>query len=397
MKIKNISFISLALLSGALATSCTDDIENFSNKIFMTDSNPATVLIKPTSVEEIQEFTLSIPKPEGQDVTFTIAADANLVKAYEGIYYTSGMEMLPSENYELSTTSGIIPAGSLNSDPIAIKFKGLDVIDDSKTYVLPVTVTSCSIDILASNKTQYYVVRKGALIDVVPDITKNAIYTDAWATPEKFKLKKLTAEALIYPTVFGDGHESGISTLMGTEGGFLLRFGDAGLDPNVLQIATSGAGNFAVSKAVNLNTWTHVAVTYDSEAQNLYVYFNGVEVDHFTGVNAGTVDWSPEHSNDNDGKPRSFWVGHSYNDNRWFEGRISEVRVWDKVLTKEEINADNHFYVVENPESEENLILYWKLCDNQTNDVKDYSQYGNNGVFQSEATWLEVSLPATNE
>lgn len=33
MKIKNISFISLALLSGALATSCTDDIENFSNKI----------------------------------------------------------------------------------------------------------------------------------------------------------------------------------------------------------------------------------------------------------------------------------------------------------------------------------------------------------------------------
>lgn len=99
----------------------------------------------------------------------------------------------------------------------------------------------------------------------------------------------------------------------------------------------------------------------------------------------------------NDGKPRSFWVGHSYNDNRWFEGRISEVRVWDKVLTKDEINTENHFYVLEEPENEENLILYWKLCDNQTNDVKDYSQYGNNGVFQKEATWVEVSLPATNE
>ena len=217
MKLKNISFISLALLSGVFATNCTDDIENFSNKIFMTESDPSTVLIKPTSVEESHEFTLSIPKPEGQDVTFTIAADASLVSAYENIYYTSGMEMLPADNYELSTTTGIIPAGSLNSDPIEIKFKGLDTIDDTKTYVLPVTVTSCSIDILASNKTQYYVVRKGALIDVVPDITKNAIYTDAWATPEKFKLNKLTAEALIYPTVFGDGHESGISTLMGTE------------------------------------------------------------------------------------------------------------------------------------------------------------------------------------
>lgn len=396
MKLKNISFISLALLSGVFATNCTDDIENFCNKIFMTESDPSTVLIKPTSVEESHEFTLSIPKPEGQDVTFTIAADASLVSAYENIYYTSGMEMLPADNYELSTTTGIIPAGSLNSDPIEIKFKGLDTIDDTKTYVLPVTVTSCSIDILASNKTQYYVVRKGALIDVVPDITKNAIYTDAWATPEKFKLNKLTAEALIYPTVFGDGHESGISTLMGTESGFLLRFGDAGVEPNILQIATK-AGNFAVSRAVNLNTWTHVAVTYDSEAKEIYVYFNGVEIDHFTGVDAGTVDWSPEHSNDNDGKPRSFWVGHSYNDNRWFEGRISEVRVWDKVLTKDEINTENHFYVLEEPENEENLILYWKLCDNQTNDVKDYSQYGNNGVFQKEATWVEVSLPATNE
>lgn len=183
---------------------------------------------------------------------------------------------------------------------------------------------------------------------------------------------------------------------MGTESGFLLRFGDAGVEPNILQIATK-AGNFAVSRAVNLNTWTHVAVTYDSEAKEIYVYFNGVEIDHFTGVDAGTVDWSPEHSNDNDGKPRSFWVGHSYNDNRWFEGRISEVRVWDKVLTKDEINTENHFYVLEEPENEENLILYWKLCDNQTNDVKDYSQYGNNGVFQKEATWVEVSLPATNE
>lgn len=83
MKLKNISFISLALLSGVFATNCTDDIENFSNKIFMTDSDPSTVLIKPTSVEESHEFTLSIPKPEGQDVTFTIAADASLVSAYE--------------------------------------------------------------------------------------------------------------------------------------------------------------------------------------------------------------------------------------------------------------------------------------------------------------------------
>lgn len=396
MKLKNISFISLALLSGALFTGCADDIENFANQIFMTDKEPSTVLMKPTAADESREFTLSIPKPENQDVTFTIAADESLVSAYENMYYTSGVVMAPAENYELTTTSGVIPAGSLNSDPIEIKFKGLNTMDDSKTYVLPVTVTSCNIDVLASGKTQYYVFKKGALINIVPDITKNAIYPDAWATPEKFRLKKLTAEALIFPTVFGDGHESGISTLMGTESGFLLRFGDANLDPNLLQVATK-AGNFAASKPVELNTWTHVAVTYDSEAKNLCIYFNGILIDDIPNVDAGEVDWTPEHSNDNDGKARSFWVGHSYNDNRWFEGQISEVRVWDKVLTAEEIKADNHFYAVLEPEKEENLILYWKLDDNQTNEVKDYSMYGNNAHFyKDEVKWVEVSLPATN-
>lgn len=398
MKLKHIYFASLMAVAGGMFAGCSDDIENYDNQLYVTDTTPAVVLMMATAEDETQEFTFSIPKPQNSDVTFTIAADASKVSVYRDLYMggTGEIEMVPEANYQLATTQGVIRAGSLNSDPIAINFMGLNTMDDSKTYVLPVTVTGCSIDVLASQNTRYYVFRKGALINVVANIDDNAIYPgNAWATPEKFaSLSKLTCEALIYPySLSGEGHDAGISTLMGTEGGFLFRFGDAGVASNILQIATS-AGNFAVSRAVEENVWTHVAITFDSDAQEVNVYFNGNLVNTFTGVSCGPVNWSPEHSNDNDGKARSFWVGHSYNDQRWFEGEISEVRIWDKVLTQDEINAENHFYAVIDPENEENLLMYWKL-DDESDVIKDYSGNGNDGVsVNAGLKWTSVSLPA---
>jgi len=400
MKLKHIYFASLMAVAGGMFAGCSDDIENFDNQMFVTDTTPAVVLMMATAEDETQEFTFSIPKPQDSDVTFTIAADANKVQTYKDLYTdgTKEIEMVPSANYELATTQGVIRAGSLNSDPIAINFIGLSTMDDTKTYVLPITVTNCSIGVLGSQNTRYYVFQKGALINVVANLDDNALRPgNAWATPDKFRnLTKLTCEALIYPySLSGEGHESGISTLMGIEGNFLFRFGDAGLASNILQIATGSAGNFAVSRAVEENVWTHVAVTYDSDAQEIKVYFNGSLVDTFTGVTKGPVDWSPEYSNDNDGKARSFWVGHSYSASRWFEGEMSEVRIWDKVLTPEEINAENHFYAVLEPENEPNLLMYWKLNDG-VDEIKDYSQYGNNGVAEvAGLQWVSVSLPAT--
>ncbi len=54
-----------------------------------------------------------------------------------------------------------------------------------------------------------------------------------------------------------------------------------------------------------------------------------------------------------------FWIRHSYNRDRWLEGNISEVRIWNKVLTSAEINAKDHFYQVE-PDAD-GLVSYWKF------------------------------------
>ena len=389
MKLKNIYFISLALVAGALA-GCADDTENFDNQLFMTSKTPATFFVK-TTVQDVQnasaELSLSIPKPCAQDVTFTVKADAALVSTYEDIYYVSGVEMLPEGHYSFSTTEGKIAAGALKSDPIAMSFTDLGSLDFSKTYVLPVTVVNASIGVLASANTYYYVFKGAALINKVANINKNNVYVD-WTNPDVVQnMKTLTAEALVRPYVL----ERQISTLMGIEGQFLFRFGDAGIDPNQLQIAT-GSGNFTnASMVVPVNAWTHIAVTYDSEAQTIKVYFNGKLVGDFTGVEYGPVNWGIPHSDESAGKPRCFWIGYSYNGDRYLDGDISEVRIWNRVLTSDEINTVNHFYTVN--EDAEGLVAYWKF-DDGADVIRDYSSNGNNATASSTLSWVDVELPA---
>ena len=83
---------------------------------------------------------------------------------------------------------------------------------------------------------------------------------------------------------------------------------------------------------------------------------------------------------------------------------MAEVRVWNRTLTKEEINAENHFYSV--PVDSEGLVGYWKLNDGAGAIVKDSSPSGNDMVGEINVrssngqqigdegmNWVEMSLP----
>ena len=273
----------------------------------------------------------------------------------------------------------------MKSTPITVSFTELGSLDLNKTYVLPVTVVDASINVLGSSNTSYYVFKGAALINKVANINKNNVYVD-WVNPNVVQnMKTMTAEALIHPYSF----DNQLNTLMGIEGQFLFRFGDSGVPSNQLQIAT-GKGNFTNSSMVApLNAWTHVAVTYDSEAQTIRVYFNGKLVGDFTDATYGPVNWGIPHSDESDGKPRCFWIGYSYNNERFLDADISEV--WNRVLTQDEINAENHFYAVS--EDAQNLVAYWKF-DDGADIVKDYSNSGNDATASAKLTWVDVELPA---
>jgi len=106
------------------------------------------------------------------------------------------------------------------------------------------------------------------------------------------------------------------------------------------------------------------------------------------------INFAVPHSDESDGKPRCFWIGYSYDDKRSFDGMMGEIRVWNKVLTAEEINAKDHFYKID-PASE-GLVSYWKFNDNNTKDkvVKDYSGNGFHLETKNNANWQNVSVPA---
>ena len=172
------------------------------------------------------------------------------------------------------------------------------------------------------------------------------------------------------------------------EGYFLLRFGDTAPAKNCLQVV--GPGDKKINSedlTVATGEWTHIAVTYDADAQKVIVYFNGVNKLEAT-ANWGALDLGKTKTDEGNG----FWIGHSYNRDRWFDGEMSECRIWNKVLTQEEINAKNHFYQVE--PGAEGLVAYWKFDEGVGTSIADYSGNENHATAVESLTWTAVELPA---
>ena len=83
------------------------------------------------------------------------------------------------------------------------------------------------------------------------------------------------------------------------------------------------------------------------------------------------------------------YIGYAWNDQRWLEGDISELRVWSVQRSQEEISA--HIYEVD-PASE-GLIAYWKFNEGAGNEITDQTGHGNDITANSDLKWTNVSLP----
>lgn len=379
MKLKNLYLVSMALLAGVLA-SCNDDIENFDNQLYINASiKTSTVLLKSTVPATEGQFQLSMAKPVDHDITASLKVDASLVSAYNEAYYDNA-EMLPEGHYTLENEQVAIPAGTILSDMVSVKFSKLDELDRDKVYVLPVTVAQANISVLQSASTMYYILKGAALINTVPDLTKNSVFV-TWNNPDVVNhMKQFTAECLVRFDKFGKL----ISSVMGIEGHFLLRVGDAGVPDNQLQIAAS-PNLTSADLAIPTGEWLHIAMTFNEG--DITVFYNGKQV--YAGhTNMSEVNWGQTQTNEGNG----FWIGHSYNYDRWLEGNISEVRIWNKALTKDEINAKDHFYEV--IPGSEGLVAYWKFDEGAGTSIHDYSGNENHATAVNALTWNAVELPA---
>lgn len=378
--------VSIALLAPLFAA-CSDGDENFGNKIYIDAHTMTGTILMQGNDTGGASFQVAMPKTESRDVTFTVKADPSLLAYYNEAYYDNAI-VLPGANYTIESPDAVINAGTVRSSDINISFTGLTELDRQLKYVVPVSVGNASIGVLESARTMYYIIKGAALINVVANIEENNVYVD-WVDASDFTaMRQFTAEALIHPRNF----DRTLSTIMGIEGKFLIRVGDAGIPSNQLQIATSG-GNYSSSDlAIPTNEWSHIAVTYDADATTISVYINGKNLYTTASASVGTVNWGVPHSDESSGQDRCFWIGYAYNNDRYLAGEISECRIWNKVLTSAEINETDHFYYVE--PGTNGLIAYWKFDEGGGTTIIDHSGKGNNATASNVLTWVNVELPA---
>ena len=392
MTMKNILKYAIVLLASALVLSgCQTESEkmdehHFDNKLYLNASaSTDEILVKQTGskVEVTRSLTIGTALEAECDITAKLVAAPELLDTYKQAYYDEAANILPSEMCEISDPVMKISKGSNVSPEVSITFKDLGRLDRELVYVMPVKLADIQgIDPLGSKTVVYYVFKGAALINVVADLTENRAYPE-WKDGNVVNdMTNFTLECMVNFNKFGRQ----ISTIMGIEGNFLLRVGDAGVPDNQLQVAcwrnlTSSDLQFEAGK------WYHVAVTFDNGT--VIVYFNGVE--KLTG-NCGTsiVSLGAAHS-ETETSSRCFWIGYSYASDRYLDGKICEARIWNRTLTSEEINSPNHFYSVD-PLSD-GLVAYWKFDDGAGNKIKDYSANGNDLTVDSNPGWTKVSLP----
>jgi hypothetical protein len=135
----------------------------------------------------------------------------------------------------------------------------------------------------------------------------------------------MTLEAWVFPTAALSGWVGVLSKEQSNSVSYFLYARSTG--PPAQGVFT--AGNEEVlsgTTALQANTWTHLAATYDGAVQRLYV--NGVQVSTRNQTGSIAVSTQP------------LRIGGNAIYGEWFTGRIDEVRIYSRALTQPEIAAD---------------------------------------------------------
>jgi hypothetical protein len=216
-------------------------------------------------------------------------------------------------------------------------------------------------------------------------INPEGVFTlSCWAKPTKAgKYNALMTALFMVQGAYLQGYQLYLSDK-------LWLFGVAGADTN------------HSSPVPVLNTWTHVAATFEYHQAKLYV--NGQIVSDNSSSNhrvnkyvplliGAAYPWVPYIS-------ATPYVPSQFVPQDFFTGQIAEVCIWNKVRTQQEIQSDMNKSLTG---KEEGLVGYWPLNEGSGNTAIDKTGNGNNGIIKGSATWgqeespLEPAKPTTGE
>lgn len=356
---------------------------------FLVEGHLSTVGLTVTSTERVQS-----------DIKIKMAAAPDLLAAYsakEGREY----QLPPEGSYSLEDTEVVINAGKAQSTQLSLNADGTK-LQEGIAYCLPVSITSVEgtdQKVLESSRTAYVMFKKVINIKAA-NLAKRGYFNIPGFGGEDSPVKALgqmTLEMKVLPVSFPTATrgDAGISSLCGCEENFLFRFGDgAGSPTNKLQFCKGSIGTAThpdkkdhyeswVEKEFPTGHWLHFAAVYDG--QYLRLYLDGEQIHFVETNNGGTINLSMAY----DGHTWNdcFSIGRSVGARRFFDGYVSECRVWNVARTQAELE-DGICYV--DPTSE-GLIAYWRFNGETQNDgtVLDATGHGYNAVPGGTITYVD--------
>jgi hypothetical protein len=148
-----------------------------------------------------------------------------------------------------------------------------------------------------------------------------------------------TFEAWIYPVGWGEGSTGRIFDKNQTTAyAFLI----TNTSSNIQQIRVYFGNSvyYSDNYTISLNSWQHVVVTFDVSlsSEQVKIYVNGIQ--RGVGTRTSTIPVNSE----------SLYIGNRAGLDRTFNGIIDEVRIYNRALSQEEINAsyNNGLYRLHN-------------------------------------------------
>ncbi len=318
-----------------------------------------------TEQSPAKRFTIEGPSSLGVSVTYSaktstdinvnIKVDPTLVDAYNKKNETN-YQFLPAGSFGLEAEQLVIKAGTNLSAPISFSVTSLDDFEEGVTYCVPIKIIDVAggVEVLESSRILYVIVSR-TIITKATVLTQNYFRVPSFqTTPALASVGRLTMECRVFVNQFQTANPF-ISSVMGIEENFLLRFGDVSIANNQIQLAGGlvNGKKFPVNSKVSFSTgqWYHVAIVYNGSTMSLYI--NGV-MDNYTDAETGNINLTDTYSG-------GFHIGRSA-DGRLLNGYISEARVWTKALTAKELQ-NNLCYV--DPTSE-GLLAYWRFNELDT-------------------------------
>ena len=376
MRINSKSILAGMALGALLLTGCNDaEYDTLSNQAYILQTNTnANSSLKLTVGAEVATTTLNVRLSDVANVEsrYRLVYDTAVVNEYNRLNETP-YASLPQESFSLSSEETTIEAGASVSTPITLTVPPYSeaLKASGKKYAIGFRLenTSGNASVLPSGSKIVYILDQ---VVIQPVVVLDQSHYVSQNLVKNYPLTEWTVEMNINKHVLytevGRGNNQAIFGAGPDE--IYIRFGDAPIEGNRLQIKTQGTQMNSLA-LFNEHTWYHLA--FVCTGTKLYLYVNG-QLDNSMDLPGKTTNVNSI----NICSPSAYWLGNAM---------YSEVRFWQRARSQAEIA--NNMYACD--PTTPGLITYYKMNEGEGYSFRDASGNGNNAETNGQAVpeWIQ--------